>query len=332
MTDVTVVALGPDPAGGPPLPPGAVPADEHGGWAQAVTTPLVAFVRPGDRFRPGKLERQAAVLAARPATVLVFTSYALNDAGGRLTEVVRDGREARSGGAGVLLSRPLEASTVMVRAEALGAVTGWPVLGQPGGDTACWAELAEVGRLEGVDEVLADVVLDRTRHGLDAGPELARLATLLASPACGGEVASVLRRRALRRRYIDLEVPGARLPGPGRVVRPRARGREDFPVGDEHDATVRDLEWALERQAERFSADLAAWANPEGPVPELALRWPDAELAAREEEVHDLTRQLSDAGKTIAALERKAGHLERQVKALEGQLRRARSSEKGRGE
>lgn len=248
---------------------------ELGRDALSATAAVVAFARPGDRWRAGALESRLRALAARPAASLSIAGHVLVDAAGEEVLAVPAPRPPLDP-AELLLHASVEPSAVLVRAQALDA-TARELLAHPHGEAVVWSRLAADGFVRS-SEVAAEVPLDPARHGTAPRERTAALAAAAAHAFAGGEQstpgATAIRRELLRRLYLDaedadIELDLASLLGDDLASPARAA------------AIVADLQWALERQREALRWERVRW-------PEHVARDEDAPTLAADEELFDL--------------------------------------------
>jgi hypothetical protein len=255
---------------------------------------FVAFVRAGDRFLRRKLQRQLAELQRNPEAIFSYTGHR------------RDGRDvippepAQLSVAHLLLRCPLEASTVMVRTDAL-PEDAFALLARPGGDAVLWAELARTKVPVRVPEVLSEVRLDLERHGTAPGRRVEELVTIAGSRVCReSPVASAVRRELLARTFLELEQPVRAallpLPCPG-VEAPPPDLREAIV---ERDLVIEDLLWALERQAERLRAERSTWPRREVLEEERVVERPELLVTERDEIIFRLNEELKWLHRQVA--------------------------------
>ena len=232
----------------------------------------LAFVRSGDRWRPGTFEARARPLVAHPSAALAVAGHALVDASGAVSIVVAAPLPPVDP-AQVLLRASLEASATIVRTSALHP-DALDLLVRPHGDAVVWSHLVrEHGLLPSI-QTAADVLVDPDRHGHDPSMRTELLLAALREPVAGeGPGGVTLRRELLRRLYVEpVEDPGLRTVDLSALLAPDGR-RSAAPV-------IEDLQWALERQRDALLAE--------------RVRWPYGEIAEDEQVPGDTEEDVQD--------------------------------------
>lgn len=152
--------------------------------------PFVAVLDADDVAAPERLERQAAVLRARPEVAVV---------GSRMREVTSDGRELaprtsfHAGEVNHVLLRfnPIPNTSAMMRRSAMLEVGGYDPRYRYAAEYDVWLRLAERHVLVALDEPLST----RTMSGVNVAARAERAQTL---EALGMRVRALRRRRTLR--------------------------------------------------------------------------------------------------------------------------------------
>jgi hypothetical protein len=246
------------------VPPDRVFDIDETAGALAAHTDLLAFIRPGDRWVPGCLELHRAALCANPKAALSAGQYRRIDCAG--DPIAEGGLTSESVDVSELAVRcPIEASATIVRGHAVADLdSGLDLLSQPGGDIALWCDCAAQGPMARVDAVVADVLWDPGRHGLEPAPRVAALHTLARS-AVGrsGPAAASIRRELLARIFLE----GANAPD--------GFDAATLAGDDGLRGVVADLQWVLEQQARQLAALWRGWPDTP-PDEELSrLQWPE---------------------------------------------------------
>lgn len=286
---------------------GAVPQVRRARCVAEVRGDALAFARAGDRFLPGKLERQLAALRDRPDAGLCFGGYRRRSEQDEALSEWRPSPEEPSV-AELLAGAPaLETSAVVIRRDAVRDDRLLDLVRTPGGDAVLWATIAEHRALVRIGEPLAEVLLDPRRHGLDPEARFERLLTIVSAPVClRCGAAPALRRALLAGLYLERDAPArAGLPAvshPGIDLWELAPREDPDALAD----FVRDLQWTLERQVEALAAERTSWpqgiVDPELPVEdpvvraaelEEQMRWLHTEVAKRDRLVEELRAQLA---------------------------------------
>jgi hypothetical protein len=261
---------------------------------------LLAFVRLGDRWRPGTLEYRCWQLGGHPRAAFSVAAHALVDAEGSEVLVVPaplppiDPIE-------ILLHPSIEPATVLVRAQSLDEIA-LSLLTRPGGDAVLWSRLACADGFVSSGEIAADVLLNPSRHGLLPRARTAEL-TLAANSLTPLDAAgaATVRRELLRRLYLE---PEAGIESTDLTL---LLGEKRHEI-DDAAAVIADLQWALERQHDMRAIERIHWPDYLDKVigdEEIANR-PDAELA-------DLQAQLWVCGSEIVLRDAKIRRLEAEV-------------------
>jgi hypothetical protein len=136
---------------------------------------LLAFARPGDRWRKGAFAARRRPLVGHPDAVLSVAGHAVVTADGTELRAVRaplPGTDPSE----LVLHPSIELSAVLVLASAV-TPTDLSLLSRPGGDSVLWARITRAHGLLPSTEVAADIPADRAvavddasvqRAGLDA--------------------------------------------------------------------------------------------------------------------------------------------------------------------
>jgi hypothetical protein len=259
---------------------------------------VLAFARPGDRWRPGAFAARLRTFAAHPSAGLSVAGHAI---------VAQDGSETltvaapgvKRGPLDLLIAPRTEASAVLARSSVLDA--GALELAQrPHGDGVVWNRIAQEHGLMTSGEIAADVPLDPRRHGHAPDVVMSELATALTSAGwVDGPAGARLRREFLRRRYLEPSVDG----------QPELDLAALLPAADERARDlIEDLTWALERLHEALEAERVAWPGwpvdprtprtldyTEGTLDNLYLDvgWLHAEVALRDAAVRRLEAEVT---------------------------------------
>lgn len=211
--------------------------------------PIIAFARPGDRWREGAFAARLRTFAANQDAGLSVAGYVLVDADGKQVLTVKAPMPPLHP-AELLLRPRTEPSAVLVRSALLDPLALQTII-MPNGDAVIWNRIAQEHGLLPSGELAAEVPLDADRHGYSpaaATTALLEMLSLVGSSAT--DVGPEMRRELLRRLYLE--------PDEGLVQRPDLVAL--LPEPDESSAAViADLQWALERQAEALRAERVRW-------------------------------------------------------------------------
>ena len=108
--------------------------------------PLVARLDADDRMLPGRLERQAAIMASSPELLVHSTAVRCFGAGSQVLGVV--GIPARRMADALCLGNPIPHPSVMLRRDAVLAVGGYDAAWEPAEDYELWLRLSRLGPLQ----------------------------------------------------------------------------------------------------------------------------------------------------------------------------------------
>lgn len=211
--------------------------------------PILAFARPGDRWREGAFAARLRTFAAHPTAGLSVAGHVLVDAHG--AEVITVQPPMPPLHPAELLLRPrTEPSAVLARSALLDPLA-LQTIAMPRGDAVIWNRIVQEHGLLRSGEIAAEVLLDPDRHGYDPAATTEALIQVLASEGWIEEDAShQLRRELLRRLYLDCVE--------GLMERPDLAAL--LPEADQRAvALIADLQWALERQVDALSAERVRW-------------------------------------------------------------------------
>jgi hypothetical protein len=161
------------------------------GYARA---DLIARIDADDLFYPTKLERQVAVLGARPDVAVLGTACRVIDEDGNVTGLVVPPQEGREVLFRLCYGVPVVHISIVARAEALRAVDGYDTTFRYSQDYALWSTLVRKGyRIANITEPLAafrersDSVNAVNKLG-DAAAETCRIAQRNARELAGVDV------------------------------------------------------------------------------------------------------------------------------------------------
>ena len=138
-----------------------------------VGTELVAFIRPGDRWRQGSFVARRRPLVGHPDAVMSVAGHVIVTPDGSELETVRAPLPG-SDPAELLLHPSIELSTVLVRTSAL-TPTALSLVARTGGDTVLWARLVREHGLLPSTELAAEIPVDRAICANDASVQRAAL-------------------------------------------------------------------------------------------------------------------------------------------------------------
>jgi hypothetical protein len=273
---------------------------------------LLAFARPGDRWRPETLAPRLVEIAANPEAVLSLAGYVLvDDARARVLEVGAPTLPIER--IDLMLRTHVEAAATLVRSAALDAETV-ALLARPHGDAVVWSRLAKGGAVIRSSEVVAEVLLDERRHGYDPRARIDALVTALQSGTTARlPGASLLRRDLLRRLYLE--------PSTGaRVDLTTLLGAATVIDADAGAAVVADLQWALERLSATLATERVGWPGHHAPEVEPD-EMPDEEIVNLRAYAAQVAHEWQMRGTYIEQLGAEIEVRDAMISRLESELR-----------
>jgi hypothetical protein len=265
---------------------------------------VLAFVRAGDRWRPGALAARLRTFIAHPTAVLGVAGHVLVHTGRELLEVRAPLPPFDANR--LLLCPSIEPAAVLVRPAALDE-SALALVARPHGDARVWSELVRAHGLLPSTEIAADVALDPERHG--HAPDVRTRALLEAVAAIGatGSAGTVtIRRELLRRLFVEPDPD----PALADVDLHSLLGGADDPATR---AVIDDLQWTLARQREALAAERVRW--PVGEVPAE-----DAVPTLSEEELHDVRLVAEDLWIEVQVRDTEIARLKAELAARDAQL------------
>jgi hypothetical protein len=209
-------------------------------------------------------------LVSHPEAVLSAGRYRRVDRSGDPVDTSEPPSEPPDAGE-LAIRCPIEASATAIRCEAIADLPATlKLLTRPGGDVALWCACVAQGPPARVEAVVADVLWDPQRHGLDPDYRIELLQTLAQSPVGRhGPAAASIRRELLSRVFLD----GRMLPS----------GFDATTLADSHPDALRelvaDLQWTLEQQGRQLAALWRGWPRTPPAEEPYRLDRPEDELS-----------------------------------------------------